>query len=305
MKRTDIHRPSAIIPTEYDFVAFQGMKIEGIEDCHAVLEERRLLTAHMDRTGGKFSDHEHGGNCHICGASFTYGVVFYHANSNSYIKTGHDCAHKLGLGFGDFDGFKTSLRDAHELKAGKRKAEAVLTEAGLAAAWTLHSVTLPALRDAAQDDFDCTGDQYDKPWCSPDQLKVMDIVGKLVKYGSLSEKQLDFLRLLMDRITRQPEIDAERAAEKEAAAPCPKGRTTVTGTILSTKVQESDFGSVIKMLVKADEGYMVWVSVPSSIEANARLRVRFTATLTPSETDPKFGYGKRPSNATTGVEGSL
>lgn len=58
---------------------------------------------------------------------------------------------------------------------------------------------------------------------------------------------------------------------------------------------DSQFGTTWKMTVKADEGFCVFVSVPSSIEVPKRGdRVAFKATVTPSDRDPKFGFGKRP-----------
>jgi hypothetical protein len=48
------------------------------------------------------------------------------------------------------------------------------------------------------------------------------------------------------------------------------------------------------MTIKATEGYIVWVTVPSGMEALRGALVSFKATLTPSDTDPKFAFGKRP-----------
>jgi hypothetical protein len=46
--------------------------------------------------------------------------------------------------------------------------------------------------------------------------------------------------------------------------------------------------------VKATEGYIVWVTVPSGMEALRGALVSFKATLTPSDTDAKFAFAKRP-----------
>lgn len=108
-----------------------------------------------------------------------------------------------------------------------------------------------------------------------------------------TERQIAALQLAADR----------RVARTEAAAftPAPEGRVVVTGEVASTKVVEGDYGTTYKMLVKSDEGYKVWCSVPSALletttleEAKGR-RITFTATLEPSRDDVAFAFGKRPT----------
>lgn len=99
---------------------------------------------------------------------------------------------------------------------------------------------------------------------------------------------------MVERIAKRPEIEAQRAGGKALAQDCPSGRVTVSGTVLKIKERESDFGTVEKMTVKADAAFIVWVSKPRSMSAERGQRVIFTCTLTPSERDPKFGFGKRP-----------
>jgi hypothetical protein len=52
---------------------------------------------------------------------------------------------------------------------------------------------------------------------------------------------------------------------------------------------------VTKMTVKADEGFIVSVTMPSGMTAQHGDKVAFKATLTPSDNDPKFAFGKRPT----------
>jgi hypothetical protein len=124
------------------------------------------------------------------------------------------------------------------------------------------------------------------------------------------------------------ELDAKRAAEREAeraaAEDCPTGRVQVSGVVLKTEVRDSQFGTQYKMTVKTDGGYIVWGSIPSDLqlieetiehpadehgdawtETRQRSlergeRVTFTATISPSDTDPKFGFFKRPASAVVG-----
>lgn len=70
----------------------------------------------------------------------------------------------------------------------------------------------------------------------------------------------------------------------------------ITGTVLSTKMSDGIYGSVLKMLVKVtDGGYTVYGTVPSGLEVEKGSVVTFKATVEPTEKDPKHGYFSRPS----------
>jgi hypothetical protein len=131
---------------------------------------------------------------------------------------------------------------------------------------------------------------------------LIDIVGKLVKYGSISEKSMNYVGILLSKIANLPALEAVKVAEHEAAADVPVGRINVTGTVVSTKVQDSPYGSTFKMLVKSDAGWKVWGTVPSTIDPKRGDVVSFTATVERSKDDPKFGFFKRPTGATVKVE---
>jgi len=109
---------------------------------------------------------------------------------------------------------------------------------------------------------------------------IIDLRSKLHEYGSLSEKQITAIRASLDRAAK--------------SADCPSGRVMVQGEVVSTKCVESAYGMTVKMLVKAEEGFKVWCTVPSGLSAAKGETVKFTATLEPSADDPKFGFGKRP-----------
>lgn len=103
-------------------------------------------------------------------------------------------------------------------------------------------------------------------------------------------------------IVRDQERAAKRAEDKawaEAnAEDVPEGKATVVGEVLTLKWQDSQFGSTLKMLVKATQGFKVWGTVPSSLLGEDKLMagtmVRVTATFERSKDDPKFGFFKRP-----------
>ena len=289
--RTDEHRPSVINPDEYEFVAFDHIKIEHFGDCIYIRDQRRTIADHMKRTGGTWSKHEHGGNCGVCGnANAIYTSLFYHAPSNSYVRVGENCANKLDMSAGDWNAFRRSVHNALEALAGKKKAAALLTVEGLEECWTIYATA----REGREEQI------------------ISDIVSKLVKYGQLSEKQMTFLRKLLRDIATRAERDAQRRAEEASAAPCPTGRVKITGTVLAVKVVEGDFGNTTKILVRDDSGFKVWGTRPAirgplvqesygtrktyiCVEKGDRLS--FFAAVEPSNDNPKFGFYRRPTKA--------
>jgi hypothetical protein len=274
--RIDIHSPSRFQPENYDFVAYDyyGPSNDDI----SLSSHRQAFREHMARTGGTFSTHAHGGTCHICGAAAMYVAKFFHRPTCEYIVTGMDCAEKVHVGdAAAFRRFHSTVRSQLEAVAGKRKAQATLAQAGMAAAWDVYTST---------------------PWAAFEEQTIGDIVGKLIKYGSISDKQMAFIgRLLTAKANRAVQA-AERAAATAAAAPCPAGRQTVEGKVLSIKGQDTAFGYVTKMLVQHDSGWKVWGSVAAAISGVEKGQtVRFVAEVTPSQDDPKFGFFARPSKA--------
>jgi len=307
-KRTDIHKPSSIIPEDYVYVAMGYQKFEGLGSIEAILAERAILNQHMERTGGTWSKHQHGGNCHICGAGCIYTVIFYHEKSNSYIKTGMDCATKLEMGDKKiFKTFRNNIQEAMKNRAGKAKAEGILGDEGLTGVWNIfkevdEQVQKSGIEWDAREHKNVPAPYLELKW---EEKTIHDIVGKLVKYGRLSEKQIAFLHKLWDKINDRPNAEARRKAkqeqwakEKEAAESCPKGRVEVTGTVVKIDVKYNDFGERHVMTVKEDRGFMLWGTIPSSImEVEKGDKVKFTGTLEPSDKDEKFGFFKRPSKA--------
>jgi len=302
MSRNDVHRPSEIVTDDYVFIGCENIKIEGFGDVQVALAERKAIQAHMERTGGTYSDHAHGGNCMVCGnANAHYTMLFHHPKTNTYVRMGQDCAEKVEC-FGA-EAFRrlTELRDGINAerihKAGKAKAQAVLAELGFSAAWEIFAA----------------GYRVDNKY---EECTVIDLVAKLVQYGSLSEKQQAFVASLLKRIERRPEIEAQRAAEAAAAEPVPvtKERVVIRGRILTVRDQESDYGVVTKILVRHDDGYKLWGTMPSGLRGHcARVTdtdfvdadkgakvgdtVEFSAKIQPSPNDPKFGFFSRPTCA--------
>lgn len=295
--RTDIHRSSAIDPSQYAYVGILHMKIEHLDDCFVANEERRRCREHMDRTGGRFSTHEHGGTCDVCGANAKYLVLFHHVATNEYLRLGNDCAAKLDMGCAEaFRAFKRSIDDARKLQKGRMKAKAILGDAGHARAWELFCDI--------------------KAESTKDRKTLISIIAQIVRRGSASEKQLAFVGELAKRVDNSQAYEADRLAkieaERLAAQDCPSGKVAIRGRVLSTRVDVGMYGEQFKMLVQDERGFKVWGTIPSSLltfacrdaesyEFQRSLArgdvVSFVATVEPKSDDPKFGIFKRPTKA--------
>ena len=302
--RTDIHKPSVINPDDYVYVCAMSRGEELVHEGRFLEHQRRMLEAHMKSTGGHWSEHKHGGSCHVCGASFIDHAVFYHPKSGAYIMTGLDCADKLGGG--DKEAFR-KIRDERQAlakaKAGKMKAAAILKELGI------YDEIEAMFQDRKfgssfeiEDESMFKGLDQDLIYrLLGDIQTIQDMFWKLVKYGSLSEKQEKFMVSLVNKIKTYDQIQEKRNKERENAAPAPEGKVEVTGEVLSTKWQENAYGGTLKMLVKDDRGFKVWTSVPKSLFAEddfgKGVRVRFMVTLEQSKDDHSFAFGKRPTKA--------
>ena len=238
--RTDIHRPSVIQPEDYDFIAvlYHGPSLQVEAD---TLCARQIVREHLARTGGRFSSHEHGGSCHICGASAHYLGVFYHKKTNTYIKCGEDCAEKLDFATNEYNIFRKKVRAAEGFATGKARAQKILDERNLSNLWALYT-------QPHSDDFGF------------EETTLRDIVGKLVTYGSISDKQWAFAERLLTGI---PAAHAKRAAilaERAADAAQSQHVATVgeriefTATVTFSTTFEGSFGYVTVTGLKDDAG---------------------------------------------------
>lgn len=311
--RTDIHRPSSIIPEDYQYVGVWTMNIQGIGDAQFILREREIIRKHMEQTKGEYAHVETTGSCQVCGnVQAIYLSLHYHAKSNTYLRVGFDCEAKLGLSSEDHNLFRRNVANAREAQAGKRKAIAILSEAGLIAAWDIYTAKweshLEGCAGGVLNSWGETAEMHGTP-CTCDSNKrwsvfnaweertIRDIVGKLVKYGSISEKQAQFVASLLHKIDQRPIVEAQRQAEKDAAGPVPTGRVTVKGIVLSLKEVDrapryyGDPGVDTKVLIKLENGSKVYGNRFANVEKGQT--VEFIATIQASKDDVKFGFFKR------------
>lgn len=317
-QRTDIHSPANFDPARYAYVG--SIDHGGSDPIEQPPWADREATAALDEHGidGHYAERI---GCDHCGAhNLRYVTVYQHENGDA-VAVGHQCA---------ANAFGNDTRRDYDIRRLRKQAKdrAERAKAARHAVQWLERVRpfQPTNADLL-DWFFPIGDGDTKPeHC---HSIISDMAAKLVRYGSLSHKQLAFARLL---VTERRERDAnggktkrELAAEakRATAEDAPSGRVQVTGTVISTKVQENDYGTQYKMLVEDDRGWRVWISVPSSLQLFDVLdgevieptddrymttctqqtglddgdRIAFKATLTPSNDDAKFCFGKRPGGA--------
>lgn len=120
-----------------------------------------------------------------------------------------------------------------------------------------------------------------------------DVLQKLVKYGSLSDRQVDALLKALQRAS-QPD---------EAKVPAVTGKgLSIRGEVVSVKWHDNNFGGGYKMTVKIATAvgvYLLWGSVPSGMGVNdlKGQQVVFTADVEQSDRDASFAFFKRPRQA--------
>ena len=122
------------------------------------------------------------------------------------------------------------------------------------------------------------------------------------------EKELARQREITGGLTfaeKREEREAQWAEEKAKAQDVPTGTVNISGEVIKVALQETRFGQVAKMTVKDHQnGFVVWGSVPTIFNEEGKLltvgkgdHITFTASVTPSEKDAKFGFFKRPRKA--------
>lgn len=124
----------------------------------------------------------------------------------------------------------------------------------------------------------------------------------VVLAGVTDSKRLGLLVSLArsyDKHLAYAERKAERERERanEVRVPCPIGRVTVIGKVVSTDAKDTAYGTRYVMTVRDDSGFTVWGSQPTALSVSVGDRIEFTASVERSERDECFGFYKRPTKA--------
>jgi hypothetical protein len=125
---------------------------------------------------------------------------------------------------------------------------------------------------------------------------LFSLADQVARNGDLSDKQIDAAERAVEHDAKWAAKQAVWDAEKAAAVDAPTGKVEVDGEVLAMKKTTGQFPTW-KMMVKADAGWRVWVTMPRGFNPRKGDRVRFTATLEQSDDDATFAFGKRPTGA--------
>lgn len=155
-------------------------------------------------------------------------------------------------------------------------------------------------------------------------------MAKHVQYPAMAEKS--FTEKMAASVAKVMLARMDRAEVDAARPPVPtEGRVTITGTILSCKIVEGDYGTAYKIVVEDDRGFKTYGSLPKAQADEAYetfsawlkskdldwfgfgsgvwfigdvngdfpgvkgRRIRFDAAITASNDDKSFGFASRPT----------
>lgn len=287
-RRRDVHAPAsaAFDPQAYRLVGcFDRLcPISALE----LAEVRAQLSGDGYRLGS-------GSNCNCghCGAAIRYSALLVRDDCREYIHVGEVCLDNRfeALTKEEFKRLRETARLNRERANFEERIDALVEE---------H----PHLQRLLNNDATVQGSGF-----------LSDVRRKFVENGRLSDNQIAAVARVFEsdekrkqwaaeKAERQAQWAAEKAALKAAGVAAPEGRVEFEGEVVSCKWHESQVGyrsvGSWKVTVKTDAGWSVWVTLPSNLvedgSAKGR-RIRLTATLTKSDRDPTFAFGKRPTGA--------
>lgn len=304
--RKDTHRPSAIDPEDYISIGWDYLG-PGHGDLGLMLQighERRRVAALMAEQGWRYSRHEHGGTCGICGAHAHYLVLWLHRPSGEVLRAGETCSEKMGLCDREsFQKARKAVLEGRRYQAGRQRYIEALDQYGGFEGLADRSLPKPGARPWLSPPTEAP--EGCAPWASwviRDFHTLSDLCDRLFRYGDWTEKQIVLARTIWTRVKGDPWEAArhkarQRAQEDAKADPAPEGRTTVDAIVL--KLYEPDEGAAFpawKMLIKTAGGWRAFLTRPASLrDVQVGAKIRLAATWKPKERT--FAYGSRPAKA--------
>lgn len=271
-----IHNPKHFEPSDYEIVdtldnrrpVYYGQGVESFE------EEVKWWEADMLRVyGPDWRKKIH--HCVHCGnGNVRWITAAKHVPSGDVVTFGVDCTERLGF----------ANRNAFKLAQLKSKAEAGHARIKL---WKEREAFVAANPEIGEALAKIKEPVHAKNWFA------IDVLSKLDRYGSLSERQV---AAVLASLKRDVEFAARKAAEAaEVKGDAPEGRVEVSGVVVGLKVYESAFGDTLKMTLKLANNAKVWLTVPSKATVERGDKVTVTATFKRSDKDASFAFGKRPT----------
>lgn len=295
-----VHRKANIVPENYEYIGslYLGYSEEAAEDYEAsgeysyLVENIRKIYA-LDYDPGTFTGFILGverdptrewvlgesARCGTCGASLFHVVVFNHKDKRiGPVAVGRDCAKD----------FYASSEEEMKVRRAIDKAEAERVAAMSIEAWTEFLAEHEGFAEALR----LYGDHY----------ILTDMAARGKRYGDVSAKSMDLaIKIAKEETIRDREaLLAEAITEAAGDEPVPvtSERIEFTGTIIKRYWKNTDYGDKLVMIFVDDRGFKIWGTVPTKVwDTEVGDRLRFAATVEASETDPAFGFFKRPTKA--------
>lgn len=286
--RTDAFSPKNLVTEDYEYLFADDNMRPG-----------RLIGVDMDWwrsiTNWAPEMRDRGTNqCHHCGARLRYFAILRHLPTGYAIVVGETCLdNRFSLATVEFQRLRKLAqldREQQRIKTAAREYVASL-KGDLAKAMDRDVDLAEAFPFMDQEGyaFSTISDIRRKVWDS---------------YGAATDRQEAFVAKLIAQEKGRAEMAARIAAERasETRIDAPVGRITFEGVVVSRKWRDSDYGGAYKLVAKVDDQerggiWLVYVTEPSKIETERGDVVRMTATLTRSDRDNSFAFGKRPSKA--------
>ena len=276
------------------------------------------------------------GQCAHCGTHIRYHVVYRDERDGSLLAIGQDCAeNRLDRSPSEWKVYKDRLdrmRDmarrgeklialreqypeAVEILEKCRQSRAECQEISNKVSQEIDAL-YPAQDDPYYQQGECADDdrrreliaEREEAWKKHNRQFpdiIFDICGSVHRYGKMSDRQAEVVvKVFHENQERQKRIEEE----KKNASPVPTGKgIEIVGEVVSVKWKENSYGGRLVMVVKHDDGWAVWGTVPSSIEIvehdgqgtrglERGDTVKFVANIEESD-DETFGFFKRPRKA--------
>jgi len=275
-------------PSSYEFIECEDLKWENPPYQMFIGMDPRAFANAMEQLRKERMAHQkwvnevtdgHGPVCRHCGSHLRYAAIY--EKDGKSVVFGQDCSERLHMGG------KAKIREW--LEDCKRKRVKVRKEAE---SFLVANPEKKAILDRCKQEPVSSDD-----WAGP---IGEDMVDKYFQWG-LSEKQWAFAARLPEIVQKNIDRKAEREAEMANVEPIEEGRYRFEGVVVSTKVHESDWGDTLKATIKNDAGQLIWVTVPDAAHAEhdgepiKGDRVSLNVTVTRSDRDLHFGFGKRPA----------
>jgi hypothetical protein len=273
--RTDVHRPSA---SEFDPQAYDCVGVFDADSLDSNVTRGEIVS---DLCGQGYTL-GHGSNtqCGHCGTHLRYSALLVRDDIQQFIFVGETCLDNRfqSLTKDEFQRLREEARLNRERANSSERIEALAQEHECVQRLVAND------RVVQQSSF------------------LSDVRRKFLQGGRLSPAQLSAIERTFAGVDRREKWEAERAAERArlqaAGVKAPAGRVKVTGKVVSVKDHTNNFGTVPKATIKTDEGWTLWVTLPSSVDRDCVGRtITLEASIKPSDRDPAFAFGSRPTKA--------